>query len=474
MQKSILNTIVEQRRQRIDALRPSYPEAMLKQAIAAQSRPVRSLAASLKRADKGFILECKKASPSKGLIRDSFDPVAIAAAYQPHAAAISVLTEPDYFQGDFAYLQAVSRHVQVPVLCKDFIVDPLQVYLARYFGADAILLMLSVLDDSLYQSLHSVAEELGLEVLTEVSSEAEMQRANALGAKVIGINHRNLHDLSIDMTRSRELAKLAPAGALLVAESGITSNQQVREIGQYVDGFLVGSHLTAQADIPLACRQLIYGEHKVCGLTSPADALMAATAGAVYGGLIRAEKSPRYVNQAQAIAICEAVPSLQYVMVTTAVDAKQIVQEADALSVVAIQLHGQQSLSLVNKLRQQLNQHGLANVGIWYALNMQQQDPDEFASWPVDRLVLDSGTGGSGVTFDWQRLRHANPSLVRNALLAGGIGAHNATEALAAGCAGLDFNSALELQPGKKDPAKVALTFHLLSRYFRDQATTEE
>lgn len=142
-----------------------------------------------------FIMECKKASPSKGLIRADFDLDYIASVYNKHASAISVLTDEKYFQGQFEFLPRVRNQVSQPVLCKDFMVDSYQVYLARHYSADAILLMLSVLSDEEYQTLAEVAHSLNMGVLTEVSNEEELHRAVALGAKVIGINNRNLRDL---------------------------------------------------------------------------------------------------------------------------------------------------------------------------------------------------------------------------------------------------------------------------------------
>jgi len=285
---SVLTKIVSKRLERLQELQNQYPEQLVltRARELTLSAPNRSLATSLLQGNPGFILECKKASPSKGMIRPNFDPVAIAKTYQPYAAAISVLTEPDYFAGDFAYLQAVSAQVNVPVLCKDFIVTPYQVALTKYFGGHAILLMLSILNDEQYRALHSLATELQLEVLTEVSNTEEMDRAANLNAQIIGINNRNLRDLTVDLAQTENLVALAPKQAILVAESGYESNTQIRKHAPLVDGFLVGSHLTAQPDIDFACRRLIYGAHKVCGLTHPDTARVAAACGAVYGGLI--------------------------------------------------------------------------------------------------------------------------------------------------------------------------------------------
>lgn len=219
-----------------------------------------------------FILECKKASPSKGLIRDDFDLDYIAGVYGNHASAISVLTDEKYFQGNFDFLPQVRGQVTVPVLCKDFMVDPYQVYLARYYQADAILLMLSVLNDQDYKQLADLAHELDLGILTEVSNEEELERAIALEARVIGINNRNLRDMSIDLNRTKELASKIPEGTVVISESGIYTHQQIRELAQYANGFLIGSSLMEEQDLEMAARKVIYGENKVCGLTRPEDA----------------------------------------------------------------------------------------------------------------------------------------------------------------------------------------------------------
>ncbi|MGL5550829.1 MAG: bifunctional indole-3-glycerol-phosphate synthase TrpC/phosphoribosylanthranilate isomerase TrpF, partial [Plesiomonas shigelloides] len=190
----------------------------------------RDFYAALRQNRPAFILECKKASPSKGLIRADFDPAAIARVYAPYASVISVLTDEKYFQGSFAFLPQVRQEVRQPVLCKDFIIDPYQIYLARHHQADAILLMLSVLDDETYRTLHAVADRLHMGVLTEVSNREEAERAVTLGARVVGINNRNLRDLSIDTSRTVELAAMLPPDVLVISESGIHQHRQIRQL----------------------------------------------------------------------------------------------------------------------------------------------------------------------------------------------------------------------------------------------------
>ena len=157
-------------------------------------------------------------------------------------------------------------------------------YLARYYGADAILLMLSVLSDEEYKTLSAIAEQYNLAVLTEISNDEERDRAIDLGAKLIGINNRDLRDLSTDIARTFDYAPTLPADRIVISESGIYTNEQVRELAPAVDGFLVGSSIMSEDDIDLACRKLIYGNNKVCGLTQAKYAQSAVHAGAQFGG----------------------------------------------------------------------------------------------------------------------------------------------------------------------------------------------
>lgn len=205
--QTILGKIVAAKQEWVAARKESQPLASFQDALTPSDRDFEG---DLRQGSTRFILECKKASPSKGLIRNDFSPEAIADIYGHYATAISVLTDEKFFQGDFAFLPRVRGRVQQPVLCKDFMIDPYQVYLARHYQADAILLMLSVLTDEGYRALFKVAKELGLGVLTEVSNEEELTRAIDLGAPVIGINNRDLRDLSVDLARTRQLAARIP------------------------------------------------------------------------------------------------------------------------------------------------------------------------------------------------------------------------------------------------------------------------
>lgn len=403
-----------------------------------------------------FILECKKASPSKGVIRDDFDPARIANVYKHYASAISVLTDEKYFQGSFDFLPIVSQIAPQPILCKDFIIDPYQIYLARYHQADACLLMLSVLDDDQYRQLAAVAHSLSMGVLTEVSNEEELERAIALKAKVVGINNRDLRDLSIDLNRTRQLAPRLGHDVTVISESGINTNAQVRELSHFANGFLIGSAMMAHDDLNAAVRRVLLGENKVCGLTRAQDAKAAFEAGTIYGGLIFVPTSPRAVSVDQAREVINAAP-LSYVGVFRNTPVADVVERVTTLSLSAVQLHGDEDQSYIDSLRAELP----ASVQIWKALSVADSLPARNLNH-VDKYLFDNGQGGSGQRFDWSLLQGQDLS---NVILAGGLSADNCVEAAKSGCAGLDFNSGVELQPGIKDASKLASAFQTLRAY---------
>ena len=207
------------------------------------------------------IAEIKRASPSAGIIRADFDPVTIARQYAAHGAAcLSVLTDKEFFQGDDAYIAQVRAAVSLPVLRKDFIVDPYQILEARVLGADAILLIVAALNDDELVDFTRTAHDLGMDVLVEVHDEAEFDRALKLPLRVIGVNNRNLHDFSIDLDISKRLQARLPKDYLLVSESGIQHHDDVRRLQEAgVHAFLVGGSLMAQKDPGLALQALLKG-----------------------------------------------------------------------------------------------------------------------------------------------------------------------------------------------------------------------
>lgn len=459
--QTVLGKIVAEKLRWIEQRKQQQPLAGFVDALQPSDR---SFYSALTQPQSVFILECKKASPSKGLIREDFDPAAIATIYNRYAAAISVLTDEAFFQGNFEFLPKVRAQVSAPVLCKDFVVDAYQIYLARHYQADAILLMLSVLTDSAYLALAEVANSLNMGILTEVSNEEELQRAIRLNAKVVGINNRNLRDLSIDLQRTKDLAPAIPDDRIIICESGIYTHAQVKDLSHYAHGFLVGSSLMSQENIDLACRKLILGENKVCGLTTPEDAKAVHAAGAVYGGLIFVGKSPRYIDIPQAEQVMAAAP-LRYVGVFQNAKIETVALTVSKLGLAAVQLHGEEGADYIATLRATLP----ASCQIWKAIAIADTLPQaqlEALTPLVDRVVLDtkqgSQSGGTGVSFDWSLLSSVKKE---NVLLAGGISPANAQQASQVGCLGLDLNSGVETSPGHKSAEKIAQAFKALRSY---------
>lgn len=220
---NLLAAIVAATRARVDAAIEREPRAALERRAAARTPDGRAFADRLSRRDSiNVIAECKRRSPSRGVLRTAYDPVAIAAGYErAGAAAISVLTEPGFFDGSLEHLEAVRAAVTVPLLRKDFIVHEYQLLEARAAGADAVLLIVSALDDRDLAALHSAATDLQLATLVEVHDPAECRRAAAIGARLIGVNNRNLRTLQVDLDASRDVAAVLPKGSIGVSESGL-------------------------------------------------------------------------------------------------------------------------------------------------------------------------------------------------------------------------------------------------------------
>jgi indole-3-glycerol phosphate synthase len=258
---NVLDRILETKRAEVAARKATTALADLDAMIAAQTAPRGFRAALDAKARQGYglIAEIKKASPSKGLIRHDFDPPAHARAYEAGGAAcLSVLTDERWFQGADAYLTAARDAVSLPVLRKDFMVDPWQATEARAIGADAILLIVAALDDGLMAEIESSANDCGMDVLVEVHDARELERACKLKTRLIGVNNRDLRDFTVDFARTYELIGRAPAECTFVAESGLATRADLDAMAEHaVRCFLIGEALMRQPDVEAATRALL-------------------------------------------------------------------------------------------------------------------------------------------------------------------------------------------------------------------------
>jgi len=261
----ILDEIIRKTREDLERRKIEYPMEWLGRSLAYNPFMPKDVISALKATEENpyrIIAEVKKASPSKGVIREDFDPMVIAQAYEKGGAdALSILTEPHYFQGDKEYLGMVRRYVNIPLLRKDFIVDKYQLVEALVYGADYVLLIAKALTRKELKELLQYAHHLGMEVLVEIHDKTDLIKAIFAGANIIGINHRNLETFEMDMKLSEKLIPLIPNGKVIVAESGITEHETVVELSKAgADAFLVGEHFMRQDDITAALRALKYGE----------------------------------------------------------------------------------------------------------------------------------------------------------------------------------------------------------------------
>jgi indole-3-glycerol phosphate synthase/phosphoribosylanthranilate isomerase len=426
-----------------------------------------SLRAALARPGARFVMEVKKASPSAGALAAA-DAGAQARAYAGAADAVSVLTDTPYFGGSLDDLHAVRVAFDGPVLAKDFVIDPRQVAEARIAGADAVLAMLSVLGDEEALAVIAEARRLNMDVLVEAHDEAELRRAVALGALLIGINNRDLKTLEVDLATTERLAGLVPADRLVVAESGIGDRADVARLAPYADAFLVGSALMRAASPARTARALAFGRVKVCGVTNEEDAALAARAGAHWVGMVMVPGTPRAVTLAQAEAVADAAEGAARVAVFRNEKVMAVADAAWALGLGAVQLHGAEDASYIRGLRSLLPE----GVEIWAAGAIGEAVPEPRPG--ADRTLFDTSvggqSGGTGIAFDWARI--SGRSELGAALLAGGLRPENAAEAARVGAYGLDICSGVESAPGRKDPARVGAFFAALRLKARGEAAS--
>lgn len=258
--KNILDRIVEARRASVAHRKRVLPDVALKMAVEKKVAPPRDFAGALARAGKiNIISELKKASPSRGVIREEYAPAVLAASLEEAGAvALSVLTEEDFFSGSLGDLKEASRVTKIPILRKDFIVDPWQVWETRAVGADSFLLIAAVLSDAELKDLLEMGRTLKMEALVEVHSREELQRVLDAGARIIGVNNRDLRDFQVHLETSLSLAEAIPEECIAVSESGLRAYDDLARLQRAgFDAFLIGEHVMRSADPAAALRALL-------------------------------------------------------------------------------------------------------------------------------------------------------------------------------------------------------------------------
>ena len=449
MPEGILASIAAAKRAELDRRFESVSIDGLR-AVASPSR--KSLGSALALEGARFILEIKKASPSAGTIRPGADVPTLARGYSGVADALSVLCDAAHFGGSLEDLAAARRAYDGPILAKDFFIDLRQVAEARIAGADAILVMLSLLDDAAAREMIEEARLFSMEVLVEVHSEPEMRRALALGAPIIGINNRDLGNFNVDLATTERLCRFAP-DRLLVSESGIASRTDVERLAPLVDGFLIGSALMRSADPAQTARKLVFGRTKLCGLKCGAD--LSAARPAAHAGFVFVPGSPRHVTADEAAPLAGIARRSGILPVGVFRNAPMgtVADIATLINLHAVQLHGSEGPGYVRGLRRELP----PSCEIWTAQSVGREPVDGRGG---DRILFDNGEGGSGASFDWSLIAD-HPELARG-IVAGGIGPHNAVAAQQLGAFAIDVGSSLDLQPGRKSHKKIAELFEAL------------
>ncbi|WMC20354.1 MAG: bifunctional indole-3-glycerol-phosphate synthase TrpC/phosphoribosylanthranilate isomerase TrpF [Enterobacteriaceae bacterium PSpyr] len=433
-----------------------------------RKKPINSFIFNVKKNDRNFykslkcnktvfILECKKASPSKGIINKKFNINKIICIYKKYANAISVLTDNKYFKGNFKFLKIASKNTNLPILCKDFIIDEYQIYLARFYKANAILLMLSILSDEKYIKLKLIAENLNMSILTEVLTKKDLKRAIKLKSNIIGINNRNLNDLSINLKRTFNLSIKIPKNIIIISESGINNNIQIRKINKYVHGFLIGSSLMSKKNLNNSIYKILLGENKVCGLTNKKDIKLIYKNGIIYGGLIFVNTSFRKINIKKAYNIIQNI-NLKYIGIFKNESINNVIKICKYLKLYAIQLHGNENQNYINILKKFL----FLKTQIWKAKNVNKNKFIKKLKF-IQKYIYDNKNGGTGKKFNWNLIKKEDN--LNNTILAGGINIKNCNKAINLGCIGLDFNSGIEIKPRKKNKTILNSLFNILRNY---------
>ena len=435
--------------------------------------------AALRQQDFNFICEVKKASPSKGIIAEHFPYLDIAKEYEvAGAAAISVLTEPDFFKGDKKYLQEIANTVKIPVLRKDFIIDEYQIYQAKVWGASAILLICACLDVPTLTKFREIADSLGLSSLVEAHDEAEVQMAIDCGARIIGVNNRDLKDFTVDVQNSVRLRNLVQDDVIFVSESGLETSEDIQVLRDNNIGVALMGETFMRSPNKVEKLAYLYGSTyytpkvKMCGISKIETIPAVIEANPDYMGIVFAP-SKRQVTVDQAKSLVKELhkqygnrysrDSEQYsnqtlthqefiktvgIFVNETLD--NLVTIATEVNLDAVQLHGDEDEAFIQSLKER------TNVEVWKAVQIRSAaDAEAWIDSSADMLLFDAyhkdERGGMGEVFDWSCL----DEFERPFMLAGGIDSTNVARAIrTVRPYGIDISSGIETD-GVKDDEKI-------------------
>ena len=479
----ILDKIIEATKIRVAQEKEvESPEAVKAAALALPSDTGFPFEAALRQQDFNFICEVKKASPSKGIIAEHFPYLDIAKEYEvAGAAAISVLTEPDFFKGDKKYLQEIASTVKIPVLRKDFIIDEYQIYQAKVWGASAILLICACLDVPTLTKFRELADSLGLSSLVEAHDEHEVQMAIDCGARIIGVNNRNLKDFTVDVQNSVRLRNLVQDDVIFVSESGLETPEDIQVLRDNNIGVALMGETFMRSPNKVEKLAYLYGptyytpKVKMCGISKVETIPAIIDAKPDYMGLVFAP-SKRQVTVEQAKTLVEELykqnvvgnnSEVEQTEPVTSLDTassetiktvgvfvnetiENLLKIAEEVKLDVIQLHGDEDESFIQILKEQ------SNVEVWKAVQVRSAaDAEKWIDSSADMLLFDAyhkdERGGTGEVFDWSSL----DEFERPFMLAGGIDSTNVARATrTVRPYGLDISSGIETN-GVKDNEKM-------------------
>lgn len=470
----ILDKIIEATKIRVaQEKQVESPEAVKAAALALPSDTGFPFETALRQQDFNFICEVKKASPSKGIIAEHFPYLDIAKEYEvAGAAAISVLTEPDFFKGDKKYLQEIASTVKIPVLRKDFIIDEYQIYQAKVWGASAILLICACLDVPTLTKFRELADSLGLSSLVEAHDENEVQMAIDCGARIIGVNNRNLKDFTVDVQNSVRLRNLVQDDVIFVSESGLETPEDIQVLRDNNIGVALMGETFMRSPNKVEKLAYLYGptyytlKVKMCGISKVETIPAVVEAKPDYMGLVFAP-SKRQVTVDQAKTLVEELHK-QYtkrynngteqsnndeiktvgVFVNETLD--NLITIAKEVNLDAVQLHGDEDEAFIQAFKEK------TDVEVWKAVQIRSAaDAEAWIDSSADMLLFDAyhkdERGGTGEVFDWSSL----DEFERPFMLAGGIDSTNVARAIrTVRPYGIDISSGIETE-GVKDNEKI-------------------